>query len=655
METMSRASRTVTHPLDPLTPAEIETAVAIVRRERALGDDALFVSVALHEPPKDVVLRFPRGRARSSGTRSSSCATGRPGPRARRWCRSPPAPSSPGARCRACSRPSRSTSSSPASGWCARAPRGRPRCASAAWRTSSLRSWILVSGLLRRRRRSQAAPDPRAHLGPLASGRQRLRAPRRGRRHAGRHGRDGGGRGRGPRRGAAARPRGQLLARCAAGSGKCSALPGRRPPRPSVRSRSRSPRARASRCAAGRCAGRSGASASASRHARAWCCTRSPMTTAAGAVPSSTEPRWPRWSSPTAIPLRRTGARTPSTRASTASGCWPTRSRSAATAWARSATSTRSSRTPPARRPCSATPSACTRRTSASCGSTRTSARATSRSAARAGWWCRPSRPSATTSTASTGTSTRTARSSCSSSSPASSPRAPIAPGERPTHGALVAPGLYAPNHQHWFSFRLDMMVDGPRNAVYEVDSAAVPLGPENPGGNAWVVHRRLLARESEACRDADPLAGRYWMVTSAEARNALGEPTAYKLVPGENVRALAHRDSSVARRAGFMAHHLWVTRHDPSRALRGRRLSEPAPGRRRPPGVRRCRSAAGERGRRALVQPRRPPRGPPGGLAGDAGRVLGLRAQAGRVLRREPGARRPAAGRARPRPLCAR
>jgi primary-amine oxidase len=140
-----------------------------------------------------------------------------------------------------------------------------------------------------------------------------------------------------------------------------------------------------------------------------------------------------------------------------------------------------------------------------------------------------------------------------------------IAPGERPAHGALVAPGLYAPNHQHWFSFRLDMMVDGPRNAVYEVDSAAVPPGPANPGGNAWVVHRRLLARESEACRDADPLAGRYWMVTSAAGRNALGEPTAYKLVPGENVRALAHPDSSVARRAGFMAHHLWVTRHDPA------------------------------------------------------------------------------------------
>ncbi len=138
-----------------------------------------------------------------------------------------------------------------------------------------------------------------------------------------------------------------------------------------------------------------------------------------------------------------------------------------------------------------------------------------------------------------------------------------VAPGSRPAHGTVVAPGVYAPHHQHWFSFRLDMMVDGPHNSVYEVDSAAVPLGPDNPHGNAWVTRSRLLARETEARRDLDPLAGRYWTVVNPQTTNALGEPTAYKLVPGENVRALAHPDSSIARRAGFIAHHLWVTRYD--------------------------------------------------------------------------------------------
>jgi len=139
-----------------------------------------------------------------------------------------------------------------------------------------------------------------------------------------------------------------------------------------------------------------------------------------------------------------------------------------------------------------------------------------------------------------------------------------VAPGQTPAYGALVAPQLYAPHHQHWFNFRLDVMVDGSDNSVYEVDSEPVPLGPENPHGNAWRVRRTLLGREADAQRRIDPLAGRYWVVANAGRRNALGEPVAYRLVPGENVGALAHPESSIAARAGFITRHLWVTRYDP-------------------------------------------------------------------------------------------
>lgn len=33
--------------------------------------------------------------------------------------------------------------------------------------------------------------------------------------------------------------------------------------------------------------------------------------------------------------------------------------------------------------------------------------------------------------------------------------------------------------------------------------------------------------------------------------------------MPGENVGTFAHPDSFIARRAGFMTRHLWVTRYD--------------------------------------------------------------------------------------------
>jgi primary-amine oxidase len=128
----------------------------------------------------------------------------------------------------------------------------------------------------------------------------------------------------------------------------------------------------------------------------------------------------------------------------------------------------------------------------------------------------------------------------------------------------MVAPGVYGPIHQHFFNARLDMMVDGPHNSVYEVNTVADPPGPENPHHNAFHAEATLLASEAQAQRLLDPLAGRFWKVVNPSARNRLGEPVAYKLVPGENVLPFAGPEASVIKRAGFMTRHLWVTRHDP-------------------------------------------------------------------------------------------
>ena len=46
---------------------------------------------------------------------------------------------------------------------------------------------------------------------------------------------------------------------------------------------------------------------------------------------------------------------------------------------------------------------------------------------------------------------------------------------------------------------------------------------------------------------------------------NGLGEPVAYKLMPGENVQPFVHPDASVIKRAAFMTKHLWVTPYHPA------------------------------------------------------------------------------------------
>ena len=139
-----------------------------------------------------------------------------------------------------------------------------------------------------------------------------------------------------------------------------------------------------------------------------------------------------------------------------------------------------------------------------------------------------------------------------------------VPPGVKPKYGTLVAPGLNAPNHQHLFNIRLDWMVDGRANSVYEVHAEAEPLGPENPHGNAFFAKDTLLRRESEAQQVIDPFSARYWKIVNPSVKNGLGEPVAYKLLPGENTLPLAHPESSVMKRAGFAQKHFWVTPFTP-------------------------------------------------------------------------------------------
>jgi primary-amine oxidase len=108
------------------------------------------------------------------------------------------------------------------------------------------------------------------------------------------------------------------------------------------------------------------------------------------------------------------------------------------------------------------------------------------------------------------------------------------------------------------------MQVDGERNSVYEVDAAALPPGPDNPYGNAWVTKKTLLSRESEAQRLIDPLVARTWYITNPSSINELGQPTCYKLMPGDNVLPLQQEGSQAFARAQFAYKHLWVTAFDP-------------------------------------------------------------------------------------------
>ena len=85
-------------------------------------------------------------------------------------------------------------------------------------------------------------------------------------------------------------------------------------------------------------------------------------------------------------------------------------------------------------------------------------------------------------------------------------------PGERPTYGNLVAPQLYAPNHQHFFNVRLDFDLDGMKNSVQQVDVVPDELGDANPYENAFRAappRSRQKSRPARTSSSKRPAAGR--------------------------------------------------------------------------------------------------------------------------------------------------
>ncbi len=139
-----------------------------------------------------------------------------------------------------------------------------------------------------------------------------------------------------------------------------------------------------------------------------------------------------------------------------------------------------------------------------------------------------------------------------------------IREGETPGHAVVVGTGLAAPHHQHLFSFRLDLDVDGTDNVVEEVELVAAPIDAANELGTAMVTRHTPVRSEREARRMANPLTARSWLVRNPDVVNGLGQPVGYKLLPGGGPVLLADPSSPVAARAGFARHHLWVTAYDP-------------------------------------------------------------------------------------------
>ncbi|RMZ78496.1 hypothetical protein DV737_g3853, partial [Chaetothyriales sp. CBS 132003] len=132
--------------------------------------------------------------------------------------------------------------------------------------------------------------------------------------------------------------------------------------------------------------------------------------------------------------------------------------------------------------------------------------------------------------------------------------------------GTEVYPGVNAHNHQHLFCLRIDPNIDGPNNTVFQVDATQGPgdVGSdENYYGNAFFAKKTKYTTPVEAMADYNGDTSRTWdLCNESKLHPYSHKPVSYKLVSREVPKLLPKEGSLVWKRAGFSRHAIHVTKY---------------------------------------------------------------------------------------------
>lgn len=137
---------------------------------------------------------------------------------------------------------------------------------------------------------------------------------------------------------------------------------------------------------------------------------------------------------------------------------------------------------------------------------------------------------------------------------------------ERDTRfGALVAPNLVAPYHDHYFSYRIDMAVDGPDNTFIREVIEPARIDGDNPRTSLWRLKRHVMETEGPLDAGHHGRSGEIWRVINPNRRTApLGYHPGFELMPGHGLQtSVLSPDDPAQQRAAFSAWSLAVTRRN--------------------------------------------------------------------------------------------
>jgi primary-amine oxidase len=127
--------------------------------------------------------------------------------------------------------------------------------------------------------------------------------------------------------------------------------------------------------------------------------------------------------------------------------------------------------------------------------------------------------------------------------------------------GTLIAPHRLGVNHDHYFSYRIDMDVDGRANNFerHMLRAAKTPAGAPRRG--LWQVVPQRIATEEQAQTDMRAERPALLLFANQARQNKMGYDSGYQLMMG-NVKPLVTPMDEVFKRAYFVTKNLWVTQY---------------------------------------------------------------------------------------------
>ncbi len=127
-------------------------------------------------------------------------------------------------------------------------------------------------------------------------------------------------------------------------------------------------------------------------------------------------------------------------------------------------------------------------------------------------------------------------------------------------YGHFVADNTIGVNHDHFFSFRLDLDVDGKNNNFTAHKLRKKMLPEETNRKSIWVVEAVTARKEEDAMMNINPEKPSMWIIENPNVKGAQGYPVGYEIMPGGNASSLLDPEDTAQKVGAFSNHHLWIT-----------------------------------------------------------------------------------------------